>query len=99
MLRFLRTRRRRLLPVVAAGVLGAGALAAVVLPASSIAQGGGEDKRRSAGKVRPKVPVTPSVDSLGGSKRGNVRTYQVTASQFTQRIANFPIQTGAVLGL
>lgn len=48
--------------------------------------------------VRPTIPTTPSVASYWGVKRGNTRTYYLTAEQFTQKIANFPIQTGQFWG-
>ncbi len=40
----------------------------------------------------------PSVKTLRGSKRGNTRTFRLTASQFKQRIANFQIKTATVWG-
>lgn len=46
----------------------------------------------------PGVPVTPSVQTLMGEKLGNTRVYYLTASQFTQKFANFPIQTAQFWG-
>ncbi len=48
--------------------------------------------------VAPTVPVTPSVPTETGGKQGNVRTFTLTASQFTQQIANFPLKTATVWG-
>jgi hypothetical protein len=46
----------------------------------------------------PVIPETPSVPTLLGTLDGNVRTYDLTASQFTQQIANFPIKTAQFWG-
>ena len=46
----------------------------------------------------PVIPETPSVPTLLGTLAGNVRTFDLTASQFTQQIANFPIKTAQVWG-
>lgn len=48
--------------------------------------------------VDPPTPVTPSVPSTWGTKRGNTHIYRITARQFTQKIANFPIRTATVWG-
>lgn len=72
--------------------------AAVVIP---LASGGSNEASANAGKrswVRPTVPTTPSVRTLHGTKRGTTRTFRLTASQFTQTIANFPIKTATVWG-
>lgn len=47
-------------------------------------------------EVAPTIPETPSVATTLGTKVGNVRTYSLTASQFTQKIANFPLKTAQV---
>ncbi len=59
---------------------------------------GGKHRRQSQRMVRPTMPRTPSVKSLHGGRKGNVRTFRLTASQFTQKIANFPIKTVQVWG-
>jgi FtsP/CotA-like multicopper oxidase with cupredoxin domain len=46
----------------------------------------------------PVVPETPSVPTLTGTLIGNTRAFELTASQFTQQIANFPIKTAQVWG-
>ncbi len=48
--------------------------------------------------VAPTMPRTPSVPTEMGVKQGNVRTFTLTASQFTQHIANFPLKTATVWG-
>lgn len=48
--------------------------------------------------VAPKIPVTPSVETLMGTLEGNTRSYALTASAFVQKIANFPISTATVWG-
>jgi len=59
---------------------------------------GAEGRDRSGAKVRPTLPRTPSVKTMLGKKLGNTRTYRLTASEFTQRIANFPLKTARVWG-
>ena len=44
------------------------------------------------------IPETPSVPTLMGTLVGNTRSYELTASQFTQQIANFPLKTAQVWG-
>ena len=44
------------------------------------------------------IPVAPGVATDLGQKAGNVRSFQLVASQFTQQIANFPIKTAQVWG-
>jgi len=48
--------------------------------------------------VRPTVPTTPSVKTIVGVKRGATRTFVLTASQFSQKIANFPLERAQVWG-
>ena len=55
-------------------------------------------RRRATAASAPTVPVTPSVPSSFGDVVGGVRSYTLTASQFTQQIANFPIKTAQVWG-
>lgn len=52
----------------------------------------------SAQTTRPTIPSTPSVGNYWGTKKGNTRTFRITAEQFTQKIANFPIRTAQVWG-
>ncbi len=46
----------------------------------------------------PVIPETPSVPTLTGTLDGTVRTFDLTAEQFTQQIANFPVRTAQVWG-
>lgn len=46
----------------------------------------------------PVIPETPSVPTDLGTLDGTVRTFDLTAEQFTQHIANFPIRTAQVWG-
>lgn len=48
--------------------------------------------------VPPTIPTTPSLQTLLGVTNGNTRTFTLTASQFTQQIANFPIKKVQVWG-
>lgn len=48
--------------------------------------------------VAPTAPATPSVPTYSGSKQGNTRVFRLTAEQFTQQVANFPIKTGQFWG-
>lgn len=48
--------------------------------------------------VPPTIPTTPSLQTLLGTPSGNTRTYTLTAAQFTQKIANFPVKTVQVWG-
>lgn len=86
--------RQRVSALVAALVLLAGGVAAGVTftTASADDQGGG------ARTVATTVPTTPTVGNDMGTKRGNTRTFRITAQQFTQQIANFPIKTATVYG-
>jgi len=55
--------------------------------------------RASATKTtRPTTPSTPSVGNYWGTKKGNTRTFRITAEQFTQKVANFPIRTAQFWG-
>lgn len=73
---------RRIL-VVASGVVVIGVLIASMVAA------------QSGGPVEPPVPETPDLETDLGELDGDsdVRTFEVTASQITHRIANFPLQT------
>jgi FtsP/CotA-like multicopper oxidase with cupredoxin domain len=57
-----------------------------------------EGKDAGQASVAPTVPETPSVETMMGAKSGNTRTYNLTASEFTQTIANFPLKTAKVWG-
>jgi len=48
--------------------------------------------------VAPPKPVTPGVENLTGEVRDGVRVFELTASQFEQKIANFPVETAKVWG-
>lgn len=76
-------------------------LALAVAVALPLASGGSSQASATVTKrslARPTVPTTPSVRTRRGTKRGRTRTFRLTASQFTQRIANFPIKTATVWG-
>jgi len=79
----------------------AGTLAAIAVALIVIAGGGSGDATAgvaSTARVRPTLPTTPSVKTLAGTKSGITRTFRLTASQFTQRIARFPLKTAKVWG-
>ena len=46
----------------------------------------------------PVDPVTPSVPTIKGEMKDGIRTFNLTASEFKQQIANFPIKTATVWG-
>lgn len=79
---------------------------AVTAGAIALAQGdGGEvgpsaDVGLEAGEegVSPAIPVTPDGETLTGEVRDGVRVFELTAEEFEQKIANFPIQTATVWG-
>lgn len=48
--------------------------------------------------VNTPIPVTPSVATYMGTKQGDVRTFTLTASEFVEQIANFPLKTARVWG-
>jgi FtsP/CotA-like multicopper oxidase with cupredoxin domain len=48
--------------------------------------------------VAPVTPITPSVPTMEGEMDGDTRVFQLTASEFTQQIANFPLKTAKVWG-
>lgn len=48
--------------------------------------------------VKPRIPITPSVPTMKGTLQGNTRTFHLTAMQFTQKIANFPVKRVQVWG-
>ncbi len=75
-------------------VLAVAGFAMVAAPASAASA------RRPARPrmVSPTIPQTPSLASYWGAKQGDTRTYRLTATQFTQQIANFPIRTATVWG-
>lgn len=56
------------------------------------------EKTGSGPMVEPTVPDTPSVKTEMGRVNGNFRTYDLTAEQITQKIANFPLQRAKVWG-
>lgn len=78
------------------GLLATLALVAAALILSS--GGSDEASAREGRMVSPTIPTTPSVATRRGFKRGGTRTFRLTASEFTQRIANFPIKTAKVWG-
>lgn len=54
--------------------------------------------QQSSGNVDPTLPDTPSVPTDQGTVENGVRTFRLTASEFEQKIANFPIKTVRVWG-
>lgn len=76
------------------------AATAVLVTGGLVAAGPGPATADTTGQrlVRPTTPKTPGVDTYRGQKRGNTRVFRLTATQFTQRIANFPIRTGQFWG-
>jgi len=48
--------------------------------------------------VAPVKPVTPDVDTIEGTPANGVRTFELTAAEVTQQIANFPLKTAKVWG-
>lgn len=51
-----------------------------------------------AGYTTPVMPVSPDVGTMTGSIVNGAREFHVTASQFTQQIATFPVKTATVWG-
>jgi len=84
--------------MLAGSLLTVALVAAVLIPLAT----SGSDQpaaRAATGRVvPPTLPVTPSVRTLRGMRRGGTRTFHLTASQFTQQIANFPIKKVQVWG-
>lgn len=75
------------------------AAVAVIVTAVALTGGSGSADARGGNKmVRPATPRTPSVKTLTGTRRGNTRTFRLTASEFTQKLANFPISKAKVWG-
>ncbi len=74
------------------------ALAVAVLAGATVVLATAQASGQRQHTVRPTVPRTPSVTTMWGTKHGNTRTYRLTASEFEQRIANFPIKTARVWG-
>ena len=52
----------------------------------------------SSAPVATTVPITPGVETDMGEVRGDTRIFRLTAMEFTQQIATFPIKTAEVLG-
>lgn len=81
-----------------------GGLAAVLVASAggfggwAIADSGGASAASAGGAATPTVPQTPSLVTDLGTGQGSVRTYTLTASQFQQKIANFPLQEATVWG-
>ncbi len=79
----------------AAVAVGIATVAALVLGGSDPAGARGGDKRM----VKPTIPVTPSVQTLSGEMAGGgTRTFKLTASEFEQKLANFPLEKARVWG-
>lgn len=89
--------------------LGVAIAAGAVALTRSGDDGGGEQGQQVGSKadvgleegevgVAPSMPVTPSVETMTGELEGNTRTFRLTAAEFEQKIANFPIETATVWG-
>lgn len=51
-----------------------------------------------AGYTTPVMPVSPDIGTMTGTIVNGAREFHVTASQFTQQIATFPLKTATVWG-
>lgn len=92
------------------GRLGLGVLAVVGIMALSACAGastseatrlslpGQASSQQVAASSNPTVPETPSVATDEGSVENGVRIFRLTASEFEQQIANFPIKKVRVWG-
>lgn len=82
------------------GFGGSAAIAAIaaLFAGVALAEPGPAEARKKQQTVRPVSPVTPSVKTMRGRLRGNTRTYRITASEFTQKLANFPLKTARFWG-
>lgn len=81
--------------IASAAVLVLGA--AVALSGQAAGSDRGRDDARG-GRTAPTVPITPSVATYEGEKNGNTRTFRLTATEFKQQLATFPIKTATVWG-
>lgn len=81
--------------VIAGSTVLAVGLSALVTGQAVGADGGQQGAR---GQMAPTVPVTPSVATYKGEKKGNVRTFRLTAVEISQQIATFPLKTATVWG-
>lgn len=73
--------------------IGAVTVAVVLAGIGVAAQGADREDSKS-----PAVPTTPSVATDLGAVRDGARQFDLTASEFTQQIANFPIRTARFWG-
>lgn len=78
--------------------LAAGASALAVAVATFAAGGAASAANGGSAMVAPTVPSSPSVGTYRGELRGQTRTFRLTAVEFEQQIATFPIQHAKVLG-
>ena len=86
--------------VVAAGCGGSGGQSgSVAVGADVSSQFGTQYQTTGTGPmVAPTVPQTPGVQTLMGTNQGNTRSYDLTAGQFRQQIANFPLKMVKIWG-
>ncbi|MDQ2880911.1 MAG: multicopper oxidase domain-containing protein [Actinomycetota bacterium] len=85
--------------VLVAGCSGSSAASPSRQSSDVTSQYGTEYENTGTGPMTaPAIPVTPSVPTDRGAKQGNTRTFTLTASQFSQQIANFPLKTATVWG-
>jgi len=75
------------------------ALAIALTGSQAIANSPGDHGGNTSSRpVATTVPTTPSVGNYEGELNGDTRTFALTAVEFSQQIATFPIQTAKVLG-
>lgn len=88
------TEKRKLAAAAAVGSL----MTAAVLMVPQLASADGDRKPPRPPASAAVVPVTPDVPDLGSVLDDGTRTFDVTATVFTQQLATFPVQTAEVWG-
>jgi len=74
---------------------------ALGVPTLLTGQAAGSDRGerdRDRGQVSPTVPITPSVATYEGERNGDTRIFRLTATEFQQQLATFPIRNATVWG-
>jgi len=86
--------------VVAAGCGGSGGQSGSVAAGADVSSKFGTqyEATGTGPMVASTVPQTPGVQTLMGTKQGNTRGYDLTAGQFEQKIANFPLKMVKIWG-
>lgn len=82
-------------------IIASTAVLALGVPTLLIGQAAGSDRGgrdRDRGQIAPTVPVTPSVATYEGDNSVNTRTFRLTATEFEQQLATFPIKMAKVWG-